>query len=290
MENIRIVTFDTSAHNRLTADDGSLAEPILEKIKSSMRFRFAGISLGEIYATKNPTGRSVLLTSCRRLLEGESDCIPGPDEVLRLLVEAHVKDPTAFDWTTTEVLSPEWIQEVSSGDLANDELLIETQRNEHKARLKEFKQMFNQHRPSLQTAFEGNGEVRPKTFRKFLDFQEKSDVKLMAGLCKGIYDRVAGTKISEESFLEFLAVCPPFRAFNYAMHMSNFNLAVRHEDGERFEFGFNDLSMAIYLPYCDTFVTAEKMAEQEKCLREIAFIAGLGTEIMSYDKFCKTLR
>ena len=39
--------------------------------------------------------------------------------------------------------------------------------------------------------------------------------------------------------------------------------------------------MSIYLPYCDKFVTAEKNGEQEKCLREIFFLARLTTEVLS---------
>ena len=41
----------------------------------------------------------------------------------------------------------------------------------------------------------------------------------------------------------------------------------------------------MHLPYCDKFVTAEVYGEQEKCLREVALVAGLETEILSYDDF-----
>jgi hypothetical protein len=78
---------------------------------------------------------------------------------------------------------------------------------------------------------------------------------------------------------------PPFRAFNYAFMLSWHSLAVGSETREKFETGRIDLFMAIYLPYCDKFVTAEKNGEPEKCLREIAAIAGLETDILSYDRF-----
>ena len=42
-----------------------------------------------------------------------------------------------------------------------------------------------------------------------------------------------------------------------------------------------------YLPYCDKFVTAD--GEQEKCLREIAHLAGVRTEVLSYDGFSASL-
>jgi hypothetical protein len=69
------------------------------------------------------------------------------------------------------------------------------------------------------------------------------------------------------------------------MLMSWYDLAVRDDKGEKFEAGRNDMFMSVHLPYCDKFVTAEKYREQERCLREVAFVAGLKTEILSYDDF-----
>ncbi len=87
----------------------------------------------------------------------------------------------------------------------------------------------------------------------------------------------------------FIDNCPPFRALLCASLMSWYQHSARDEDGERFKAGRNDLFMALYLPYCDTFVTSEKYAEQERCLRKIASILGLRTEILSYDAFISRL-
>ncbi len=80
---------------------------------------------------------------------------------------------------------------------------------------------------------------------------------------------------------------PPFRALVYAVLMSWYDISVRdRHTGEKFRSGRNDLYMSVYLPYCDKFITAEKNREHEKCLREIAAVADLETEVMSYDDFC----
>lgn len=287
MENIPIVTFDTSAHNWL-ADDSQFAELVTAKIKSDMLFRFAGVAIEEIYANKGPARRSFLLNSCRKLQEGDSDCVYPQDEVIKLLVLAHVKDPAHFDWTAVEVISGELMQEISTGKWVNDEDLIAEHRKEHFARLNRFECMFKPLRAELQTVFDANGEARPITFEEYLELMEKTDQKLVAGLCKGMYDRVAGTEVSKELLLEFLDVCPPFRALNYAVEMSYFDRSVRHENGESFSSGCKDLFMAIYLPYCHKFVTADRM--QEKCLSKIASVSGLQTEIISYDNFRDSLR
>ena len=43
------------------------------------------------------------------------------------------------------------------------------------------------------------------------------------------------------------------------------------------------LFMAVYLPYCDVFVTRD--AEQERCLRELTKYIGIDTEVLSFDAF-----
>jgi hypothetical protein len=265
------------------------AEPVFGKIKSEMFFRFSGLSIEELYATKDTTRRIALLASCRRLQEGKSDCLYPQNELLKLLIEAHARKPVTFDWRTVDVRSGELSEEIAAGELFNDEELIAEHRKAHFEVLKGYKRMFAQTRPMLQPAFEDNGTSRPFTFREFLAFMENSGEKLMAGFAKSLYDRVAGTNVNKDIILKLLEICPPMRAFNYALHLSNFDLAVGNERGEKFESGRNDMFMAIYLPYCDQFVTAEKMGEHEKCLREIVSVAGLQTEVISYDNFCARL-
>ena len=41
--------------------------------------------------------------------------------------------------------------------------------------------------------------------------------------------------------------------------------------------------MAVYLPYCDDFVTRD--AEQESCLRELTKYIGIDTEVLAFDAF-----
>jgi hypothetical protein len=75
----------------------------------------------------------------------------------------------------------------------------------------------------------------------------------------------------------------------YAFLMSWYQHSARDESGERFKAGRNDLFMASYLPYCDVFVTAEIKREQEKCLKELAAVLNLRTEVLAYDDFIKRL-
>lgn len=251
-----------------------------------MFFRFAGLSIEELYATKDQVRRKHLLASCRKLQQEPTDCLYPPSELLRLLIQGHAGNTTgSFDWTKVEVGCPECSQEIDAGTLVSDEELIDEHRKEHFAGLKQYRRMFADLRPKLEPVFDAHGEARPKTYRAFISGLEESDEKLTAGFGKMLYDKAAGTDIAKDAILKFYEECPPFRAFNYALMMSWFDLAVADEEGEAFESGRNDLFMSIYLPYCHIFVTAEIKAEQEKCLREIVDVAGLATEVLSYDAF-----
>jgi len=44
-----------------------------------------------------------------------------------------------------------------------------------------------------------------------------------------------------------------------------------------------DLFAAIYLPYCDVYVTGD--VEQMGCLIEVASLAGLSTDVVHYHEF-----
>jgi hypothetical protein len=112
----------------------------------------------------------------------------------------------------------------------------------------------------------------------------------LKGLRSGklVYHTPAQTDASEATIREFMDACPPFRALIYAMVLSWYDLAVRDDKGEDFGAGRNDMFMAVHLPYCDQFVTAEKYRLQEKCLREVASVAGLETKVLFYGDFCNS--
>jgi hypothetical protein len=66
----------------------------------------------------------------------------------------------------------------------------------------------------------------------------------------------------------------------------------RGSEKAEFAAGRNDLFMAVYLPYCDVFVTDD--VGQQNALRAIAQEVGLGVKILSYPDFraellCRTV-
>jgi hypothetical protein len=283
-----IVTFDTSAHNRLV-EDGPLSEAVLAGIRSGLFFRFAGLSIEELVSTPDPVKRAALFSYCARLQAGPTDCLYPQNELIRLLVAEHFRDPSAFNWMTVDVRGWEYEDAIRRRYFVGDQDLASVQCQEFKDRQKSYKQTFSSLRPKLRKVFDAHREAPPPTLREALSRLQGGEGKLIWGMGKLIYDRGAGTDAGEETVRQFMEVCPPFRALIYAMLMSWYDLGVRDPHvGEKFKAGGNDLFMSIYLPYCDTFVTAEKNGEQEKCLREVAFVADIETKILSYDDFCNS--
>ncbi len=95
--------------------------------------------------------------------------------------------------------------------------------------------------------------------------------------------------MKENVVKHFLENCPPVRALVYALLMRWYHRALRDpQTGERYAAQCSDLFMAVHLPYCDKFVSAEGKGAQAKCLREVTAVAGLQTEILSYEDFCNS--
>ncbi len=281
-----IVGFDTSSHNRLV-DDGPLSEPIFAGIRSGLFFRFAGLSIDELIATPDRHERAALFAACGRLQHGPTDCIYPHNELVKLLVRAHDTSPASFDWKAVDVRAREYERLIQDSSLIADDALSAQQRESLLQTQKSYKQVFAALRTKLERVFSTHGALPPPTFRDAVDRAQNASPNLVLSFAKMLYDVPAGTDAPEEIVEEFIRVCPPFRALVYAMLMTWYDSAVRdRHTGEKYQAGRNDLFMCGHLPYVDKFVTAEKKGEQQKCLREIAAVANLDTEILSYDDFC----
>jgi len=282
---VPIVTFDTSAHNRLV-DGGALSVPITGEINSRLWFRFAGLSVEELFAASNRDKRQELFASCRGLQRGPSECLLPPNKLMEQLVSAHRNDPRNFDWKTVNVRWPLCEGAIRDPEFLNDEETSLGQREFQRELRKVGRQDLVALRPEIQAIFEAHGETPPTALRTALSRLESlGDGGSVLSAARRFYDLAAKTSIDETTIKEFMARCPPFRALVYAIFVPWYNTAVRdYLKGEKLDAGNNDLFMSVYLPYCDWFVTDD--AGQEKSLREIAAHTGLATEVVSYDEFC----
>jgi len=291
-ENRRILTFDTSVHNRLV-NIGASANPIYAAIKSRYFFRLAGLSFEEMMSTPQAADRHALLDGCRLLTAGRSwDCLNPPYEVLRILIAAHAKAPANFRWLAVDVRSGGLAHEIRTGELTADDALASLQRTQQNAAIKGHKAEWVKLRNKLDPIFAARGIARPKTFEEAF---KNGSPELFPGIGKGLYDaglrfdaKLRGEKVEPDTNMEtvqhFIDNCPPFRALLCSVLMSWYNTSLRDGNtSEKFAAGRNDLYMATYLPFCDVFVTRD--AEQESCLRELTKYIGVDTEVLGFDAF-----
>jgi hypothetical protein len=291
-EKRRVLTFDTSVHNRLVKI-GASSNPIYAAIKSQFFFRLAGLSFEEMVSTPQAADRLALLDGCRRLTAGRAwDCLNPPYEVLRILIAAHVKDPANFKWLAVDVRSGGLAHEIRTGELTADDALANLQSTEQNASIKSYKAMWVQLRDKLDPIFAAQNMPHPKTFEEAF---KSGSPNLFPGLGKGFYDaglrfgaELRGEKIEPDTDMatvqHFIDNCLPFRALLCACLMSWYNTSLRDgSKSEKFAAGRNDLFMAVYLPYCDVFVTRD--TEQESCLRELTKYIGIDTEVLAFDEF-----
>jgi hypothetical protein len=291
-ENRRILTFDTSVHNQLVKI-GASANPIYTAVKSQYFFRLAGLSFEEMISTPQAADRLALLHGCRQLTAGRSwDCLNPPYEVLRILIAAHAKAPANFQWLAVDVRSGGLRHELRTGEFTADDALANLQRTEQNASIKAYKAQWVKLRDKLDPIFAAQGIPRPKTFEEAF---KNGSPGLLPGMAKGLYDaglrfdaELRGAKVEPDTddatVRHFIDNCPPFNALLCSLLMSWYNTSLRDgNSSEKFAAGRNDLFMAVYLPYCDVFVTRD--AEQESCLRELTKYIGVDTEVLPFDAF-----
>jgi hypothetical protein len=288
-----IVSFDTSVPNRLVKD-GKASESVIARIRDKRRVRLTGLSIEEMLSTPSGSVRGDLFDSYETLIHvdnGNSDCLMTHNLLLETLVLEHYRNPRTFDWGSVDVRSHRFYEEIFRREHLMDDALAAEQKKDIADLRKAHREVHRGIRETLEPLFAANGQARPLTFRDAMTLLEGGKRKASITLGKRFYDGVTKGSISRESIREFIEICPPFRAMIYATLMSEYDLAICDQKrAERYRAGCLDLYMAVYLPYCDEFVTDEKGKEQERCLREVASVARIHTMVLSYDDFCLRLQ
>ena len=279
MSPLPTIGFDTSAINALE-NEGMLSEPLMAGLEAGFRVLLLGLSAEEVISTRKEARRQALLGRIRRLLRS-GECLWPPHEILRLQVEAHFRNPSAFDWTRVSVRARPYEEGLVAEDFP-PELCMEQLAEQAKA-MDDFEKLWRALRPKLDAVI-AQGAKRPESFAEAMKEVAKVDGGFFWHVARGLYERVTGTAVSEAQLRAFMGACPPFRAICYAMMMAWYNFALKlQEPNEPNPPGRNDLFMAVYLPYCGRFVARDW--PQERDLRQIAAQAEIACEIQSFREF-----
>jgi len=282
--NLPVVSADTSTLNRLL-DDGIESEPIFAALQN-YHFRLVGTNIEEIMANQRRERREQLFQVCRRLVYKDNcDTIQPHGQLLKLLINGHAQNPASFVWQNVFMHSDDFHSALGAWDIIQDDKLAAEQSTEAKRAKKAFKPTFAKLKKEIAALLKRGGTPAPPTFRDACELVGEQG-GLIWHVGKLLYDHIVKRDISETDIKSFMAVCPPFRGAVYAFLMMWYQDSLRDTDGENFRAGYYDLFMAVYLPYCQKFITAEVYREQEKCLKEIASVAQFPTIVQSYDDFC----
>jgi hypothetical protein len=272
--------FDTSGLNRLADDQNSTA--ILECIGLGFRVRVTETNVAEVGANK-PERRRQLLNVCRRL-QVSGECIGPYHWIIEQMVKLHSTHPGTFCWQRILVRAPELEKEVARPEFLKQRCIADEIRAGFEKANAEFDQLFREAREQFPIPKEERIQV---TLADVVEVSQK-DGNPHWKLAADIYERYAGSRPTETEMRAFIEVCPPLKALMLSTCLAQFNGSVRdfRLSAPYKDVGRLDLLSAVYLPYCDGFVTDDK--SQYNALRDIAKIASLKTKVMRYSDFLKS--
>jgi hypothetical protein len=276
------VIFDTSGINALR-DGGAASKPLMRGLACGFHVILTGLSAGEIVATSDAGEREALLSQLDWLLT-LGTYIPYPNDIIRLLISVYSSDPSRFDWMKVSVRAQTYETAIPRRAHMDDKLSIEVKHQQREME-RGFGKFWKGLRPLLDEILEKEPSKRPNNYEQAIQIAVREGGVLEA-LGQTLYRYVAEREPSGAEVRSFMDACPPFRAACYALVMAWYNWSLPEHGGSKGKMkraGRNDLMSAVYLPYCDRFISAD--APQIENLRDIASAAQIDCKILSFDEF-----
>lgn len=277
-----VIIFDTSGVNWLLAEADLPA--ILSGLRCGFFLRVMANTFSEIAATRSAEQRAPLVSLATQLCSMGECVLP-----FNWLLEAHIKtfdSNVAYDWRNVPISTARLQDLIARGGFFTDELAIAE--HECSVRLQnQFEEPFNGLRPEYKRVFDSVG----RRFRDFSEFRA-----LMFGengayweLAAGLYRHEVSTQPSADTINNFVSACPPFHALLLAHARALYERCVPEKPATTFKKLAKriDTYMAIYLPYCDQFVTADD--DQHRCFNTVVSELKLSTTVLTYNDFRKGL-
>jgi len=240
------------------------------------------VNLQEIISTTSTERRRSLIDRFKRLLR-PGRCLIPPGEIVRQMISAHVKAPGDFDWMNVDVGMPQGFEDLMSRRDYLDEEFCTDQRIEQREVEKRFRQSLKSLRPALD---EIPVSDRPASFEEFVTME--ADGKPLWDFGPGIYYKASGVRLADPEIKDFMKRCPPFHALCLGQTIGSYDWSLGRQQGPKNQpAGRNDLMMAVYMPYCDQFVTND--SSQREALREVASKVQMPCQVLSFDEFAQAV-
>jgi hypothetical protein len=262
------------------AKDAARTEPFIAALRSGFSVQLTGMVVGELVSTQDAAKRELFIACCQRLLASGRSIWP-PHEIIRLLILAHQNNPTGFDWRLINIGAPEYARAIVERDFDDALCLEEWEMQKHLEA--QFLNHWRELGTKLQPLFVEKPSLRPKTYAKAVVIAtQKTTTSILLEIGRGLYNKVATVRLTDAEIESFINLCPPFRASCYAVLGSWFDCSLNHPPPKH-PVGRNDHMMAVYLPYCERFVTRDR--KQTTRLKEIAKETQINCDIRYYDEY-----
>jgi hypothetical protein len=273
-----IWTPDTSGINWLADDPDS--DALVAGLRSGFHVRLTFTSVSEVIANNDRERRVQLLRICRLLLSS-GDCIDPQHEIIRKMV-ARFEESLSFNWRMIPVDFPEVQSEIAREENFSDDLAVQ-EREETRALDKQFLKVYEDAKPAFDRLFKNCADKTPVNVSELV-----ARLQIPGGafwtIAGGLYSRVGKLPPDETTVRRFTEGCDPFRALMIALCAAQYDRCIRPQNvGPSLRSGRNDTFMAVCLPYCHQFVTADP--RQLACYKEVVSIAGLDVTVKSYEEF-----
>lgn len=280
-----IYCFDTSALNALHRDPD--CEALTAGLLATNTLQISALNVDEVCATSNASTACSLLRLLGRIL-GDRAPWKAPNALLQELTLAYVRKETRVLLSVGADSAPAY-RAVLSGDLGLTEDFRAFIRRWHGDSERLFEGVFEKARPAFWKLFKEGKAKRPHS-RSALIRHYCRDDKFILRYVGPIYKRQVGTDLTPTGLRELFAAVP-----SWVLYLGGWALSVYERDIQATAYGAGrkgksrkkpgplDLQCAIYLPYCDRFVTRD--VNQRRALRILNVFNPRRprTEIISYD-------
>jgi hypothetical protein len=276
------IVFDNSPLSRLLEESERDRDAILAGLRTFAVLRVTGMNVIE---TMQIPGRDLRATKLR-LLRNLTDAFnpfQTPNDLLGDIARAYQTHGSLqlgddMNWFV-----------VNNPDRITDEIAAETLRW-HREREKWFREMYEKLRGTYQPLFETGGLPRPENAVRFLKYFISRRETYYDMLLLDIYERHTGERPTHDEFTAFFEnkdACG-WGLFWLARIYALYQRSIQHERyGWKANAGLHDLDSAIYLPYCDWFVTGD--APQRRAFRLLNALNRRATSIIEYSDLRRRL-
>lgn len=274
MDEFKRISFDTSAINTLASvPDRNL---LVARINTEFRAALTFPSVAEPLATRKTDRRSILFDLLESLLKN-GECVQAHHIILTQLVYRNQRYGISR-WDRLDIRFPECERAVVRRNFSEKEsqeerlFALETEAT--------YKKTFEDVRPIFKKVFD-DGEECPPTFTEFTPHLTGAGGAFWK-MSANLYERASQVDLPEEQIREFIEDCPPFHALVLGIFCMEFEWAITEIPAPKHKrVGKTDTFSAVYLPYCDVYVTDD--ARQRKYFKEIVALLKLSVEVWSVE-------